>query len=149
MKSRFQKPDHEDTKTRRRHIFGFRVFVTSWLPFSIFAIVVMATAQGRAIQPAPRAADFVLRNGKIVTLDNARADAQALAITGDSIVAVGSNFGAGGAAAGAGDGDVCASAVAPKIKTQLAPMARRDVVDVVMASPRSSQPHVVFVIPDI
>jgi predicted amidohydrolase YtcJ len=58
------------------------------------------TARTRAIQPAPastvqrpaaRAADLVLRNGKIVTVDEARPVAEALAVAGDTIVAVGPN----------------------------------------------------------
>jgi predicted amidohydrolase YtcJ len=40
---------------------------------------------------AARAADLVLRNGRIVTLEEAVPDAQAIAVTGDTIVAVGSN----------------------------------------------------------
>ena len=40
-------------------------------------------------KPAP--ADLVLRSGKIVTLDDARPEAAALAVRGDAIVAVGSN----------------------------------------------------------
>jgi predicted amidohydrolase YtcJ len=47
-------------------------------------------AQSRAAAP-PRAADLVLRGGKIVTVDDARPEAQALAATGDTIVAIGSN----------------------------------------------------------
>ena len=38
-----------------------------------------------------RSADLVLRNGKIVTVDDAKPEAQAIAISGDTIVAVGSN----------------------------------------------------------
>jgi predicted amidohydrolase YtcJ len=44
-----------------------------------------------APQQGVKAADLVLRNGKIVTVDEARPDAQALAVSGDTIVAVGSN----------------------------------------------------------
>jgi len=46
-----------------------------------------------AAQPpsAARPADLVLRGGKIVTVDEARPEAQALAVTGDTIVALGSN----------------------------------------------------------
>jgi predicted amidohydrolase YtcJ len=49
--------------------------------------------QGRAAAqpPAARPADLVLRGGKIVTVDQARPEAQALAINGDTIVALGSN----------------------------------------------------------
>ena len=49
-------------------------------------------AQGRgAAQTAVRPADLVLRGGKIVTVDDRRPDAQAIAIGGDTIVALGSN----------------------------------------------------------
>jgi predicted amidohydrolase YtcJ len=50
--------------------------------------------QGRAAAqpPAPaRPADLVLRGGKIVTVDEARPVAQAIAVNGDTIVALGSN----------------------------------------------------------
>jgi predicted amidohydrolase YtcJ len=40
---------------------------------------------------AARPADLVLRNGKIVTVDEARPEAEALAVSGDTIVAVGPN----------------------------------------------------------
>jgi predicted amidohydrolase YtcJ len=42
-------------------------------------------------QPSARPADLVLRNGKIVTVDEAKPEALAIAISGDTIVAVGSN----------------------------------------------------------
>src|SRR5262249_25602283 len=41
--------------------------------------------------PAVRPADLVLRNGKIVTVDDAKPQAQAIAVSGDTIVAVGTN----------------------------------------------------------
>ncbi len=48
--------------------------------------------QNRALAQAPsRPADLVLRGGKIVTVDEARPEAQALAVVGDTIAAVGSN----------------------------------------------------------
>src|SRR5262245_3935016 len=43
------------------------------------------------LQPQLTPADLVLRNGKIVTVDESRPEAQALAASGDTIVAVGSN----------------------------------------------------------
>jgi len=43
------------------------------------------------MQQAVAPADLVLRNGKIVTVDDERPDAQALAVRGDTIAAVGSN----------------------------------------------------------
>jgi len=42
-------------------------------------------------QPNVRPADLVLRNGKIVTVDAPKPEAQAIAITGDTITALGSN----------------------------------------------------------
>ena len=45
-------------------------------------------AQARA---SSKPADLVLRGGKIVTVDDARPTAEAIAVTGDTIVAVGSN----------------------------------------------------------
>jgi len=53
-----------------------------------------AEADAFALQLAQtpvRPADLVLRNGKIVTVDDAKPEAQAMAISGDTIVAVGSN----------------------------------------------------------
>jgi predicted amidohydrolase YtcJ len=48
-------------------------------------------APARATTNAVRPADLVLRGGKIVTVDTARPEAQALAVTGDTITALGSN----------------------------------------------------------
>jgi predicted amidohydrolase YtcJ len=58
--------------------------------------VVCAAGGARGLQrgsPAapPRPADLVLRGGKIVTVNDARPEAQALAASGDTIVAIGSN----------------------------------------------------------
>jgi predicted amidohydrolase YtcJ len=51
-----------------------------------------APARGTAQTPAAAtAADLVLRGGKIVTVDDARPEVQAIAVRGDTIVAVGSN----------------------------------------------------------
>jgi len=51
-----------------------------------------AAARGPAQPPAAvRPADLVLRNGKIVTVDEGRAVAEALAVSGDTIVFVGPN----------------------------------------------------------
>ena len=63
------------------------------------AVAVPAGTGARAIdrfraattQPAARPADLVLRGGKIVTVDETRPSAEALAIAGDTIAAVGSN----------------------------------------------------------
>jgi hypothetical protein len=48
-------------------------------------------AQGRGAQTAVRPADLVLRGGKIVTVDDRRPEAQAIAVTGDTVTALGSN----------------------------------------------------------
>jgi len=48
-------------------------------------------APARTGAAAVRPADLVLRGGKIVTVDQARPEAQALAVNGDTIVALGSN----------------------------------------------------------
>jgi len=48
-------------------------------------------APARTAPAAVRPADLVLRGGKIVTVDQARPEAQALAVNGDTIVALGSN----------------------------------------------------------
>jgi predicted amidohydrolase YtcJ len=63
----------------------FRYGVVSWL-FLIIALAI-AGACGPKVEPA----DLVLTNGKIVTVDQARPEAQALAVRGDTIVAVGTN----------------------------------------------------------
>src|SRR5437762_6138412 len=50
-----------------------------------------ATEGGSATVQAVRPADLVLRNAKIVTIDESRPVAEALAVSGDTIAAVGSN----------------------------------------------------------
>lgn len=52
-----------------------------------FSIIVCCTSCGKKVEPA----DLVLRNGKIVTLDDEKPEAQALAVRGDVIEAIGSN----------------------------------------------------------
>ena len=42
-------------------------------------------------QPAQEPADLVLRGGKVVTVDESKPEAEAVAIRGDTIVAVGTN----------------------------------------------------------
>jgi predicted amidohydrolase YtcJ len=61
-----------------------------WL---LAAAAVLAAAPRQAAQVvAPAApADLVLRNGKIVTVDDARPEAQAIAVKGDTILALGSD----------------------------------------------------------
>lgn len=53
----------------------------------LFVLAALVAPRGAAAQ----AADLVLRNGKIVTVDPARPQAQALAVRGDRIVALGSD----------------------------------------------------------
>jgi predicted amidohydrolase YtcJ len=53
---------------------------------SAVLLAALAAACGR-----PQAADLVLRNGKIVTVDSKRPEAQAVAVTGYTITAVGGN----------------------------------------------------------
>src|SRR6185437_7000853 len=56
------------------------------------ALTVAAAPRAAAAQRAAvPAADLVLRNGKVVTMDASRPQAQAVAITGDRITAVGSD----------------------------------------------------------
>jgi len=57
--------------------------------FILISLVVVFAATG--CQPAEEPADLVLRGGKIVTMDDLTPEAEALAIRGDTIVAVGSN----------------------------------------------------------
>jgi predicted amidohydrolase YtcJ len=63
-----------------------------WTRAVTTAIVAAAVWIGHAgIEQAPAPADLVLRNGKIVTVDDSRPVAEAVAIRGDTIAAVGSN----------------------------------------------------------
>src|SRR5690606_30716000 len=55
------------------------------------AIAMIALSACAADQPREDAADLVLRNGHIVTVDSTRPEAEAVAIRGYEIVAVGSN----------------------------------------------------------
>ena len=57
----------------------------------LFVLPVLLTATFIGCQPAEEPADLVLRGGKIVTMDDLTPEAEALAIRGDTIVAVGSN----------------------------------------------------------
>src|SRR5262245_52812057 len=54
-------------------------------------LTLMATALVTAQQPSPAAPDLVLSNGKVITVDERFTIAQAIAVKGDRIVAVGSN----------------------------------------------------------
>jgi predicted amidohydrolase YtcJ len=60
----------------------------SWL-LRVGLATAAALAGTACARPAP--ADLVLRNGKLVTMDSVRPEAQAIAITGSTITAVGSN----------------------------------------------------------
>lgn len=63
----------------------------SYLFLILFGVIVAAiTGQARVPQPAPAPADLVLTNGRIVTVESAAPEAQAVAIAGSRIVAVGS-----------------------------------------------------------
>ncbi|HKB09689.1 MAG TPA: amidohydrolase family protein, partial [Vicinamibacterales bacterium] len=67
--------------------------VTADHPAKALALRAHAEAEraGSAAQQSVKPADLVLRNGRIVTLESAKPDAQAIAIGGDAITAVGSN----------------------------------------------------------
>ena len=54
----------------------------------VYLVASLVTA---ACQPSVDPADFVLRNGKVVTVDDVVAEAEAVAIRGDRIIAVGRN----------------------------------------------------------
>lgn len=65
--------------------------MTRSIALLIVAALVLATPSGRAQAPAAvKPADLVLRGGKIVTVDEAKPEARALAVSGDTIVAIGS-----------------------------------------------------------
>ena len=78
-----------------------RRFVRSMIACGLFcAVAVVATTMRVSrvtasadlqAQPAVAPADLVLRGGKIVTLEDARPEVQALAVRGDTIVALGSD----------------------------------------------------------
>ncbi|MBI1872753.1 MAG: amidohydrolase [Acidobacteria bacterium] len=69
--------------THRRLSFVARPFCTAAL------VLTTLTCGGYGAKVDP--ADLVLRNGKVVTMDNARPEAQAIAVRADSIAAVGTN----------------------------------------------------------
>jgi predicted amidohydrolase YtcJ len=68
----------------RKTIIGIALFLSIIVPA---ALAVRTTAA----PPQPPAADLVLTNGKVVTVSDAMPEAQALAVRGDRIVAVGSS----------------------------------------------------------
>lgn len=57
----------------------------------VAACAALAASLDGQTRPPAAPADLVLRNGRIVTVDEARPEAQALAVAGDTIVASGSN----------------------------------------------------------
>src|SRR5688572_16816954 len=57
----------------------------------LFAALLLVVATVSSNQPAVEPATLVLRNGKVVTVDDTMPEAQAVAIRGDRIAAVGSN----------------------------------------------------------
>lgn len=58
---------------------------------SVLIVVVLSTAAALHRQPPAPPADLVLTNGKVVTVDDAVPEAQAVAVRGDRIVALGSS----------------------------------------------------------
>jgi predicted amidohydrolase YtcJ len=65
--------------------------LSSALIVTTLAVATLAVAGASQQAPAPRAADLVLRGGKIVTLDPAKPEVQALAARNGAIVALGTN----------------------------------------------------------
>ena len=72
-------------------IVGALLVCAAWLTDTHARAARQGTAPAVQRPPAARPADLVLRNGKIVTVDEARPVAEAIAIAGDTIVAVGPN----------------------------------------------------------
>ena len=58
---------------------------------SLSAVLLLTTAAACSPRANVSPADLVLRNGKVVTMDSTTPAAQALAVTGDRITAVGSD----------------------------------------------------------
>ena len=58
---------------------------------SVLIVVVLSPAGALHLQPPAPPADLVLTNGKVVTVDDAVPEAQAVAVRGDRIVALGSS----------------------------------------------------------
>ena len=58
---------------------------------NLFVLGALLSSLGCATEPPQEPADLVLRNGKVVTLDESRPEANAVAVRGGTIVAVGSN----------------------------------------------------------
>jgi predicted amidohydrolase YtcJ len=63
----------------------------TFIGFCAALLVILSQAPSQSQVQAPRPADLVLRGGKIVTVDDKKPEAQALASSGDTIVAVGTD----------------------------------------------------------
>lgn len=70
---------------------GCAVVAAGWMVWVISGQRVTEAAGAAQTQPAARPADLVLTNGKIVTVDDQVPEAQAMAVNGDTITALGSN----------------------------------------------------------
>jgi hypothetical protein len=78
----------------RQAVFFHSSFVirhSSFPRYFVCAAVLLLAAGSTLNGQADRPADLILRNGKIITVDRSKPVVQALAIRGDTIVAVGSN----------------------------------------------------------
>jgi len=71
--------------------------MTPWTPLrgavgaAVLLLAFAPRPSGQTPSAAARPADLVIRGGRIVTVDDARPEAQAMAVQGDTIVALGSN----------------------------------------------------------
>ena len=76
-----------------RHLARTATLVAGLGPVTVTGVVAQstATAPPRAIRQAPPPADLVLRHGHVVTVDEKVPEAEAVAVRGDRIVAVGSD----------------------------------------------------------
>ena len=74
----------------QRHFFS-GIHKPSVLPFAAAATLVLATFGCGRAGSAEKAADLVLRGGRVVTVDQRQPEAEAVAISGDRIVFVGSD----------------------------------------------------------
>jgi predicted amidohydrolase YtcJ len=74
-----------------RHFIRTATFATLLAPAAWLAGPHAQATQPPAASAAPQAATLVLREGKIVTVDDGKPEAQAMAVRGDTIVALGTN----------------------------------------------------------
>jgi predicted amidohydrolase YtcJ len=63
------------------------LFVSVLLPFVAALVTISACAKGQAVNPA----DLVITNGRVVTMEESQPETQAIAVTGDRIVALASS----------------------------------------------------------